>query len=183
MAATESNMLELGTKLPEFTLIDVVSNGMVSSEVLNKKANLVMFICNHCPYVIHIKSELVKLANDYKNSDVSIVAISSNDVVNYPQDSPDKMRELAINEGFSFPYLYDESQVIAKAFKAACTPDFFLFNSKQELVYRGQFDDSRPSNSIPVNGADLRSAIEALLNDTLPSSRQIPSIGCNIKWK
>jgi len=183
MAATESNMLPLGTKMPEFTLLDTISNSEVSSKSLNRKANLVMFICNHCPFVIHVKDELSKIGIDYKEKDVAIVAISSNDIEKYPQDGPEKMKEFAINENFSFPYLYDETQEIAKSFLAACTPDFYLFNEKNELVYRGQLDNSRPNNGIPVTGKDLRNAIEAVLNNELPDSNQVPSIGCNIKWK
>jgi len=183
MAATESNMLTLGTKMPEFTLLDTISNSEVSSKSLNRKANLVMFICNHCPFVIHVKDELSKIGIDYKEKDVAIVAISSNDIEKYPQDGPEKMKEFAINENFSFPYLYDETQEIAKSFLAACTPDFYLFNEKIELVYRGQLDNSRPNNGIPVTGKDLRNAIEAVLNNELPDSNQVPSIGCNIKWK
>ena len=183
MAATESNMLPLGTKMPEFTLLDTISNSEVSSKSLNRKANLVMFICNHCPFVIHVKDELSKIGIDYKEKDVAIVAISSNDIEKYPQDGPEKMKEFAINENFSFPYLYDETQEIAKSFLAACTPDFYLFNEKIELVYRGQLDNSRPNNGIPVTGKDLRNAIEAVLNNELPDSNQVPSIGCNIKWK
>ena len=183
MAVTESNMLPLGTKMPEFTLLDTISNSEVSSKSLNRKANLVMFICNHCPFVIHVKDELSKIGIDYKEKDVAIVAISSNDIEKYPQDGPEKMKEFAINENFSFPYLYDETQEIAKSFLAACTPDFYLFNEKNELVYRGQLDNSRPNNGIPVTGKDLRNAIEAVLNNELPDSNQVPSIGCNIKWK
>lgn len=183
MAATESNMLPLGTKMPEFTLLDTISNSEVSSKSLNIKANLVMFICNHCPFVIHVKDELSKIGIDYKEKDVAIVAISSNDIEKYPQDGPEKMKEFATSENFSFPYLYDETQEIAKSFLAACTPDFYLFNEKNELVYRGQLDNSRPNNGIPVTGKDLRNAIEAVLNNELPDSNQVPSIGCNIKWK
>lgn len=183
MAATESSMLELGTKLPNFKLIDTVTGQEVASDKLNTKANLIMFICNHCPYVKHINSELSKLGKDYLNKDVSILAISSNDVENYPEDSPEKMKLNALEQGFSFPYLYDSTQEVAKQFKAECTPDFFIFNNKKELVYRGQFDDSRPGNGIPVSGKDVRNAIDALLSDKLPNENQIPSIGCIIKWK
>lgn len=183
MAATESSMLELGTKLPNFKLIDTVTGQEVVSDKLNNKANLIMFICNHCPYVKHINSELSKLGKDYLNKDVSILAISSNDVENYPEDSPEKMKLNALEQGFSFPYLYDSTQEVAKQFKAECTPDFFVFNNKKELVYRGQFDDSRPGNGVPVSGKDVRNAIDALLSDKLPNENQIPSIGCNIKWK
>lgn len=183
MAATPSKMLALGTKLPEFELVDTISGDLISSSILNKKANLIMFICNHCPYVVHIVKEISKLATDYKDRDFAFIAISSNDITNYPQDSPEKMKEFAKNENFTFPYLFDESQGVAKSFKAACTPDIFLFNDVKELVYRGQFDDSRPSNLIPVTGQHLRQAIDDLLNNITPDSNQIPSIGCNIKWK
>lgn len=183
MAATPSKMLALGTKLPEFELVDTISGDLISSSILNKKANLIMFICNHCPYVIHIVKEISKLATDYKDRDFAFIAISSNDITNYPQDSPEKMKEFAKNENFTFPYLFDESQNVARNFQAACTPDIFLFNNVKELVYRGQFDDSRPSNLIPVTGQHLRQAIDDLLNNITPDSNQIPSIGCNIKWK
>lgn len=183
MAATESTMQELGTKLPSFNLPDTVSNQNISSDILNKKANLVMFICNHCPFVIHVKDELSKIGIDYKDKDLSIVAISSNDIVNYPQDGPDKMKEFAKNNNFNFPYLYDESQEVAKSYSAACTPDFFLYDENQELVYRGQLDNSRPNNGLPVTGNDLRNAIDSLLNNQKPDTNQTPSIGCNIKWK
>lgn len=183
MAATESNMLPLGTKMPEFTLLDTISNSEVSSKSLNRKANLVMFICNHCPFVLHVKDELSKIGIDYKEKDVAIVAISSNDIEKYPQDGPEKMKEFATSENFSFPYLYDETQEVAKSFLAACTPDFYLFDENNELVYRGQLDNSRPNNGIPVTGKDLRNAIDAILNNELPDSTQVPSIGCNIKWK
>lgn len=183
MAATESIMLELGTNLPQFELIDTVTGQQYSSSNLNKKANVVMFICNHCPFVKHINKELAKLSNDYLSKDVAIVAISSNDAQNYPDDSPEKMKLNALQEGFRFPYLYDETQLVAKSFKAACTPDFFIFDENQKLVYRGQLDNSRPNNGLPVTGEDLRMAIDALLSNKLPDNNQIPSIGCNIKWK
>lgn len=183
MAAVNSNMLELNTQMPEFNLLDTVSGNKLSSKTLNKKANLVMFICNHCPYVIHINNELVKLGNDYLDKDVTITAISSNDIKTHPDDSPEKMKENAINLGYKFPYLFDATQEVAKSFKAACTPDFFLFDKNQKLVYRGQFDFSRPGSGLPVTGKDVRNAIENVLHNKLPDSNQIPSIGCNIKWK
>lgn len=183
MAATPSKMLALGTKLPEFELIDTISGDLISSSILNKKANLIMFICNHCPYVVHIVKEISKLALDYQDKDFAFIAISSNDIVNYPQDSPEKMKEFAQKENFTFPYLFDGSQKVAKNFQAACTPDIFLFNKNNELVYRGQFDDSRPSNLIPVTGNHLRKAIDDVLSNITPDTKQIPSIGCNIKWK
>lgn len=183
MAAVNSNMLELNTQMPEFNLLDTVSGNKVNSNSLNKKANLIMFICNHCPYVIHINQDLIKLGNDYFDKDVTITAISSNDIKTHPDDSPEKMKENAINLGYTFPYLYDATQEVAKSFKAACTPDFFLFDKNQKLVYRGQFDFSRPGSSIPVTGKDVRNAIENVLRNKLPDPNQIPSIGCNIKWK
>lgn len=183
MAAVNSNMLELNTQMPEFNLIDTISSNYIDSKTLNKKATVIMFICNHCPFVLHINEALVKLGEDYENKDVDIIAISSNDVKNYPDDSPEKMKENALNLGYKFPYLYDETQEVAKSFMAACTPDFYLFNSDKKLVYRGQFDNSRPSNTEKVDGKDLRNAIEAVLNNTNPDKNQIPSIGCNIKWK
>lgn len=184
MASVNSTMLELGTKAPDFRLKDVITGGPVSlSDFKGNQALLVMFICNHCPYVKNIKEGLVQYAQDYLPKDVGIVAISSNEVENYPEDSPGKMKEDAEKYGYPFPYLYDESQDVAKAYKAACTPDFFLFNERHELVYRGQFDDSRPKNDKPVTGKDLREATDRVLqNESVPED-QIPSIGCNIKWK
>ncbi len=184
MSQTPSNMLPLGTIAPNFNLVDTTTNKTLSLEdVKGKKATLVMFICNHCPFVLHVNSELVKLANDYKNSGVGFVAISSNDVVNYPQDSPELMKEQAAKLGYPFPYLYDETQEIAKAYDATCTPDFFLFDSELKLVYRGELDDSRPSLNKPVTGNDIRKAISAILKNKEVDKNQIPSVGCNIKWK
>jgi peroxiredoxin len=184
MAAVNSTMLELGTQAPKFELPDTVTGKTVNlKDYRGNKALLVLFICNHCPYVIHIKEELVRYAKDYLPKGVAIVAISSNDVENYPDDSPEKMKVDAEKYGYPFPYLYDEKQEVAQAYKAACTPDLFLFNEKHELVYRGQFDGSRPKNEVPVNGKDLREATDKVLAGESLSEDQIPSIGCNIKWK
>lgn len=183
MAAVNSTMLELGTRAPDFSLVDVVTGEEVTRDPFNgKKALLVIFICNHCPYVKKIKEGLVAYAEEYMPKGVGIVAISSNDVKNYPEDGPDKMREDAKRLGYRFPYLYDETQDVAKAYRAACTPDFFLFDSNQELVYRGQFDDSRPNDGKPVTGRDLREATDRVLAGEPVSEEQMPSIGCNIKW-
>jgi peroxiredoxin len=177
-------MLPLGTKAPEFRLPDVISGKMVSlAELKAASALLVVFMCNHCPYVKHIRSALSQLARDYQPRGLAVVGISSNDVKNYPQDGPDMMKEEAQSAGYIFPYLYDETQEVAKAFHASCTPDFYLFDKEQRLAYRGQFDDSRPGNNMPVTGKDLRAAIEALLAAREAPTNQKPSIGCNIKWK
>ncbi|NRD20457.1 thioredoxin family protein [Winogradskyella eckloniae] len=184
MARTESNMLPLGTKAPDFTLLDTVDNTKKSLEELKGiRGTLVFFICNHCPFVIHINSELAQLAKDYISKGLNCIAISSNDVINYPQDAPDLMKQNAIENDFIFPYLYDETQTVAKAYDAACTPDFFLFNEDLKLVYTGQLDSSRPGNDLPVTGKDLRSAIDALINKTPINPDQKPSMGCGIKWK
>ena len=184
MAATPSNMLPLGTPAPAFNLLDTVSGQTVSlTDRKSDKANVVMFICNHCPYVKHINPELVKVGNDFQPKGVAFFAISANDAVQYPDDGPDQMKETAEALGYPFPYLYDESQEVAQAYRAACTPDFYVFDGDLKLVYRGQFDDSRPRNDVPVTGADLRAAIEAVLAGDSPSPNQKPSLGCNIKWK
>ena len=184
MSQTPSNMIPLGTEAPNFTLIDTITDKLLSlKNVKGTKATLVMFICNHCPFVLHINSELVKLGKDYKNNGIGFVAISSNDVENYPQDSPELMKKQAAKLGYPFPYLYDETQEIAKAYDATCTPDFFLFDAKLQLVYRGQLDNSRPGLDIPVTGRDIRNAIEAIIMENEIDKNQIPSIGCNIKWK
>ena len=184
MALTPSNMLPLGTPAPAFTLPDTVSGKSMScTDLGSKRATVTMFICNHCPYVIHIRDRLVRLARDYLEKDVSFIAISSNDVENYPDDAPEKMRQLARTIGFPFPYLYDETQAVAKAYQATCTPDFFVFDADSKLAYRGQFDDARPGNGRPVTGADLRAALDALLAGQPVASAQTPSVGCNIKWK
>ncbi|UCH24349.1 MAG: thioredoxin family protein [Trueperaceae bacterium] len=184
MAATPSTMLALGTKAPDFSLTDVVTGRNVSlDDFSSSKALLVMFICKHCPYVIHIEKELAKLGTDYLPEDVGIVAICANDIENYPQDAPEQLKAMAERLGFTFPYLIDETQEVAKAYSAACTPDFFLFDGDRKLVYRGQLDGSRPRNDVPVSGADLRAAIDAVLAHTPVDRDQLPSIGCNIKWR
>ncbi len=184
MALTASTMLPLGTKAPDFNLPEVVSGKASSlSTFADKKALLVMFICRHCPFVKHIQKELVQLGKDYFTGDLAIVAISANDAHNYPDDAPESLQAFATEQGFNFTLCYDESQETAKAYTAACTPDFFVFDSDRQLVYRGQLDDSRPSNDKPVTGADLRAAIEAVLADKPVTNEQKPSVGCNIKWK
>lgn len=185
MARTPSVMIPLQTEAPHFELPDTVSGRKLSLNDIakDKSATLVMFLCNHCPYVKHVNEELVRLANDYLARDVAVVAISSNDVANYPDDAPDKMAEIARSLAYPFPYLYDETQEVAKAYNAACTPDFFLFDAQLKLVYRGQLDDSRPDSGIPVTGQDLRAALDALLQGRPLPSVQKPSLGCNIKWK
>lgn len=184
MARTPSNMLPLGTTAPDFSLLDTVSDEILNlNKLKGAEGTVIMFICNHCPFVIHVNSELVSLANDYQSKGISFVAISSNDVENYPQDGPDKMKTHAESEGYPFPYLYDETQEVAKAYDAACTPDLYLFDSDLKLIYRGQLDDSRPENGIPLSGKDLRHAINCLLDDEENTETQKPSIGCNIKWK
>ncbi|MBD2676604.1 MULTISPECIES: thioredoxin family protein [Nostoc] len=184
MALTASTMLPIGTKAPDFDLPEVVSGKATSlSTFADKKALLVMFICRHCPFVKHVQQELAQLGKDYFTSDLAIVAISANDAKNYPDDAPDSLKAFATEQGFTFTLCYDESQETAKAYTAACTPDFFLFDGSRRLVYRGQLDDSRPSNGKPVTGADLRAAIEAVLADKPVATEQKPSVGCNIKWK
>ncbi|WP_420575126.1 thioredoxin family protein [Kordia sp.] len=183
MALTPSNMLPLGTKAPHFSLIDTVSDEMVTLyEEKGDQATVIMFICNHCPFVIHVNQGLVQLANDYISKGVRFIAISSNDVENYPADAPHLMKENAKTQGYPFPYLYDKTQEVAKAYDAACTPDFYIFNKDLELTYRGQLDDSRPNNGIPVTGKDIRTALNALLKGEKVATDQKPSIGCNIKW-
>jgi len=177
-------MLELGTQAPHFELPDVVSGRRVNlHDFDDKKALLVMFICRHCPYVKHVQQELAQIGKDYQGKSLGIVAISSNDADAYPEDRPESLREQALEVGFNFPYLYDESQDVARAYQAACTPDFYLFDQSRRLVYRGQLDDSRPGNGIPVTGRDLRAAIDAVLNDQPVSASQKPSVGCSIKWR
>jgi peroxiredoxin len=184
MSLTESTMLALGTTAPDFALTDVVTGKTVRLDDFGgKQALLVMFICAHCPYVKHIEQGLAALGKDYANKPISFVAISSNDVSTHPADSPAGLKIQAESCGFVFPYLYDESQAVAHAYKAACTPDFFLFDTNLRLVYRGQFDRSRPGNGIPVTGEDLRAAIDTALAGKPPLQDQRPSIGCNIKWK
>ena len=184
MSRTPSNMLPLGTTAPEFSLQDTVTEKTVNLQALKgDKGTVIMFICNHCPFVKHVNPEIVKLAAKYENKGIGFIAISSNDVENYPQDAPDLMKENAKQEGYTFPYLYDATQETAKAYNAACTPDFYLFDTDLELVYRGQLDDSRPGNGLPLTGSDLRSALDALLANKEIDQKQKPSIGCNIKWK
>lgn len=184
MARTESNMLPLGTKAPDFSLVDTKDNQVKSLDKLKgTTGTLVMFICNHCPFVVHVSSELSQLAKDYISKGIKCIAISSNDVENYPQDAPHLMKQNAIENEYIFPYLYDQTQEVAKAYDAACTPDFFLFDDKLELVYAGQLDGSRPGNGIPVTGEDIRAAMDALVDNKPVSKDQKPSMGCNIKWK
>lgn len=183
MARTPSNMLPLGTKAPNFELLDTVSDKKLSLEELKgPKGTVVMFICNHCPFVIHVNPMIVKLAKEYQQKGIAFVAISSNDVENYPQDAPHLMKEKAQEEDYTFPYLYDETQEVAKAYDAACTPDFYLFDSDLKLDYRGQLDDSRPGNGVSLTGTDLKNAMDAVLDGEPVDSEQKPSLGCNIKW-
>lgn len=184
MAETLSNMLPLGFIAPDFKLLDTVSSKELSlNDLATQEATVIMFICNHCPFVKHINDQLVKLANDYIPKGISFIAISSNDARNYPEDSPEKMKQYAQRLKYPFPYLYDKTQEIAKAYDAACTPDFYIFDKEKKCVYRGQLDDSRPGNGKPVTGKDIRVALEAILNNTSINPAQRPSIGCNIKWK
>lgn len=185
MARTESNMLPLGTIAPDFYLNDRTSEtyNLSFKDVKGEKGTLVIFICNHCPFVHHVIEEIVHIANDYRIQGLGIVAISSNDIVNYPQDGPELMTEFAFENSFEFPYLFDATQEVAKAYQAACTPDFYLFDNQDRLVYRGQLDDSRPGNGIPISGNDLRGAIDSVLYNRAINPNQKPSIGCNIKWK
>lgn len=186
MALTPSSMINLGTPAEPFTLNDTISGKPISLEsAKGNKATLVIFICNHCPYVIHVIPEIMRIVKEYSPKGVSFIAISSNDVEAYPQDSPEKMKEFAAEWGFDFPYLYDESQEVAKAYDAACTPDFYLYNSDLKLAYRGRLDDSRPKVEVPkpLTGKDLRGALNALLSGGILSEIQFPSMGCNIKWK
>ncbi len=182
--AAFSKMVPLGSKAPSFSLIDVISNRTVSlDDFHNGKPLLVMFICNHCPYVMHIIQKLVELTNEFIEHNVNVVAINPNDPLTYPEDSPEKMTEYAKSFGYQFPYLFDETQEVAKAYDAACTPDFFLYDADLKLVYRGQFDSSRPGNNVPVTGEDLRRAVDCLLKGKPIDFEQKPSIGCSIKWK
>ena len=181
----ESTMLPLGTKMPSFNLIGIEGEVYTNEIFDGKKGSLVMFICNHCPFVKHVNKEIVNLSNEIMGNDIGVIGINSNDSTQekYAEDSIDKMREYADNLGYNFPYVVDEDQSVAKNFTAQCTPDFFLFDSDQNLVYRGQLDGSRPGNDVPTNGESLRSAIQALLNNEDPISEQLPSMGCNIKWR
>jgi peroxiredoxin len=177
-------MIPLGTEAPDFSLPDTRSGEIVSlKDVRGVKATVIMFICNHCPFVKHIETELAAIGKDYQAKGIGIAAISSNDIEKYPEDAPDKMKEFADSLGFVFPYLYDETQEIARQYDAACTPDFYIFDADLKCVYRGQLDDSRPGNDEPVSGKDLRSALDAILRGTAVSPDQTPSLGCNIKWK
>lgn len=184
MALMQSTMLPLGTKAPDFRLPDVVSGKMISPATLkDNKALLVMFLCRHCPYVQHVKHEIAKIGKDYKDKGVGIVAISSNDSISYPEDAPESLKEMAQDLGFTFPLCFDETQSTAKAYTAACTPDFFLFDKGRKLIYRGQLDGSRPGNNLPNRGHDLRAALESVLRDQKVNPNQKPSSGCSIKWK
>jgi peroxiredoxin len=183
MALTPSTMLPLGTTAPDFKLPDTDGKIVSLADFKDKPALLVMFLCNHCPYVKHVRAGLAQLARDYLPRGVAIVGINSNDVANYPDDSPAKMREEVKSAGYLFPYLYDETQAVAKAYHAACTPDIYLFDKQRKLVYRGQLDDSRPGNGIPVTGKDLRAALDAVLAGKPAWPHQKASMGCNIKWK
>jgi peroxiredoxin len=184
MAATHSTMdLELGTTAPPFSLPDLDGRIVCLDDFWASKALLVMFICSHCPYVRHLRAGIARLARDYQPRGLATVAIAANDLEQYPQDGPEGMRQERDEAGYTFPYLLDETQNVAKAYRAACTPDFFLFDEQRRLVYRGQFDESRPGNDVPVTGSDLRTAIDALLEGRAPTGDQRPSIGCNIKWK
>jgi len=183
MAETPSTMLALGTKAPTFRLRDPQGKWVSLDEFNNAAALLVVFMCNHCPYVKHIRSHFAELAKEYQAQGVGVVGINSNDAVSYPDDQPEKMAEEIKQVGYTFPYLYDETQEVAKAYRAACTPDFYLFDRNRRLVYRGQFDDSRPGNGRPVTGADLRAALDAVLAGRAVPGNQRPSLGCNIKWK
>ncbi|HVN78069.1 MAG TPA: thioredoxin family protein [Terriglobia bacterium] len=184
MVLTPSTMLELGTKALDFALPDVVTGKTISLDTFSgSRAFLVIFLCRHCPYVQHVREELAKLGRDYFDQSVGIVAISANDAANYPDDRPESLNEFAVELGLNYPLCYDESQNTAKAYTAACTPDFFLYDDRRKLVYRGQLDDSRPGNNIPVTGRDLRAALDAVLAGNPVSSQQKPSLGCNIKWK
>lgn len=183
MSLTPSNMLPLGTKAPAFSLPDAISEATLSLDITKgENGTVIMFICNHCPFVVHVNPEISRIAKDYKEKGIGFIAISSNDVVNYPLDAPHLMKKTAEEADYSFPYLYDESQEVAKAYDAACTPDFYVFDGDLKLVYRGQLDDSRPGNGIPLSGSDLRNTMDALLQGNEISNVQKPSIGCNIKW-
>ncbi len=183
MAVTASRMLALGTSAPDFSLPDTEGNVVSLADFENSPALLIIFMCNHCPFVKHVMDNLVVLIEGYQARGAAVVGINSNDVAKYADDSPELMAKLAMESGFTFPYLYDETQEVARTYRAACTPDFFLFDSNKTLIYRGQMDDSRPGNGIPVTGADLTAAIDAVLEGKQVSQEQKPSIGCNIKWK
>ncbi len=183
MAATASTMLPLGTPAPEFHLPDTTGRCVSAGDFAGSPALLVMFLCNHCPYVQHVAEEIVRLAREYQARGVGVVAISSNDVAQHPEDGPAQMAQTVVAMGATFPYLYDETQDVATAYRAACTPDFFLFDAGRRLAYRGQLDGARPGNDVPVTGHDLRAALDAVLGGTPVPEPQLPSLGCNIKWK
>lgn len=183
MSLTPSTMLELGTMAPDFLLKDTEGNNVCLSDFSDRSALLVAFVCNHCPYVKHIADAFSAFANEYQHQGLGVVAISANDATNYPADGPEKMAEEVKARGYTFPYLYDENQQVAKAYRAACTPDFFLFDGTRKLVYRGQFDASRPGNNEAVTGTDLRQAVDRVIAGQEPDAEQVPSMGCNIKWK
>ncbi|WP_027078569.1 thioredoxin family protein [Maribacter antarcticus] len=184
MARTKSKMLALGTAAPNFSLLDTLSGNTLDLETMTgAKGTVIMFICNHCPFVIHVNPEISKMAKEYRIKGFGFIAISSNDIINYPQDSPKLMKLKAKEEDYTFPYLYDETQEIAKAYDASCTPDFYLFDDRLKLVYRGQLDDSRPGNGAALTGEDLRKAMDGILAESPVIEHQKPSIGCNIKWK
>ncbi|MFZ5829798.1 MAG: thioredoxin family protein [Planctomycetota bacterium] len=183
MVRTPSTMLPLGTKAPDFSLTDTTGKTVSLADFAEAPALLVIFMCNHCPYVKHVAAGLASLTGDYMDRGVAVVGINSNDAVDYPDDSPPKMREETKQRGYKFPYLYDETQEVAKAYKAACTPDFFVFDKDRRLVYRGQMDGSRPESGVPVTGEDLRAALDAVLSGKPPAAEQKPSLGCNIKWR
>ena len=183
MAVTPSTMLELGTSAPDFHLADTVSGEVMSlADFHDAPVLVVAFMCNHCPYVKHLRKDLAEFGRDVQAKGAAMVGISSNDVTTHPQDGPEKMTQEAQDAGYTFPYLYDETQDVAKAYRAACTPDFYVFDGARKLVYRGQFDDSRPGNKLPITGLDLRKAVDALLEGRAVSAEQKPSMGCNIKW-
>lgn len=184
MALTPSNIFEKGAKAPNFQLMDTISDRLISlSDVQGEKGTVVLFICNHCPFVIHVNEQLVHLANDYQSKGIGFVAISSNDIENYPQDAPDLMKIQAKEVGYPFPYLYDETQKVAKAYDAACTPDLYVFDGDLRSVYHGQLDNSRPGNGIPVTGEDMRAVLDSILKGDNYTGQEKPSMGCNIKWK
>ena len=184
MALTSSNLFPIGTKAPDFCLYDTISGKTLSlNNLKGEKGTVIMFICNHCPFVLHVNKELVKLANDYASKGIKCIAISSNDVENYPQDSPELMKVQALKLAYPFPYLYDESQSVAKDYDAACTPDFYIFNDRLEAVYHGQLDDSRPGLKTEVTGKDIRAAIDQILHNKQIIKKQFVSVGCGIKWK
>jgi peroxiredoxin len=183
MSLTPSTMLELGTALPEFSLPATDQTTVSSSDLAGAKGVLVMFICNHCPFVKHVRAGLAQFGRDYQNSGLNVVAINSNDTDTHPDDSPEKMKEEVATQGYVFPYLFDADQSVAKKYQAACTPDFFLFDANARLAYRGQFDGARPGNEVPVTGNDMRAAVDAVLAAGSVPADQIPSVGCNIKWR